>query len=111
MHLGLLLQQTTEIRHPPFDGPANHTRAVFHALRGLGHTVRLVARSDDGIWASDDLQTFRRLSVPKADRGWFRLFERSVRRGQRMLRLPYANLFDSRRFALAACQELAEADV
>jgi glycosyltransferase involved in cell wall biosynthesis len=73
--------------------------------------VRLVARSDDGIWASDDLQTFRPLSVPKADRGWIRLLERGVRRTQRMLRLPYANLFESRRFALAACQELAEADV
>lgn len=111
MNIGLLLQQTTEIRHPPFDGPANHTRAVFHALRGLGHSVRLVARSEDGIWASDDLLSFRSVSVPQADRGPFRLFERGVRRTQRMLRLPYANLFESRRFALAACQELAEADV
>jgi len=111
VHLGLLLQQTTEIRQPPFDGPANHTRAVFHALRNLGHTVRLVARIEDGIWATDDLHGFRSLEAPKADRGWFRLLERGVRRTQRSLRLPYANLFESRRFALAACRELAEADV
>jgi glycosyltransferase involved in cell wall biosynthesis len=109
--LGILLQQTTEIRRPPFDGPANHTRAVFHALRELGHTVRLVARSEDGIWASDDLRNYRLLSVPRADRGWFRFLERGVRRSQRALRLPYANLFESRRFALAVCQELAGADL
>jgi hypothetical protein len=66
---------------------------------------------EDQDLVNDDLQTFRPLSVPKADRGWFRLLERGVRRTQRMLRLPYANLFESRRFALAACQELAEADV
>jgi glycosyltransferase involved in cell wall biosynthesis len=111
VYLGLLLQQTTEIRRPPFDGPANHTRAVFHALRELGHTVRLVARSEDGIWSTDDLQSYRRLSVPRADRGWFRLLERGVRRSQSALRLPYANLFESRRFALAVCQELAKADL
>ena len=111
MDLGLLLQQTTELRQPPFDGPANHTRSVFLALRDLGHTVRLLARDGTEIWATEDFRHFRTIRVDAMEHGAGRWLERGVRRTQRGLRLPYANLFESRRLALAACEQLAGVDL
>ncbi|HET7010120.1 MAG TPA: glycosyltransferase family 4 protein [Anaerolineales bacterium] len=104
MKIGFLLQQSPELRKPPLDGPAIHTCEVFRELRGLGHEVRLVVRLDGRIWMTDDLVTFRPVVVPAMDSGPLRLMERAIRRLQRELRLPYANLFESVRFALACRQ-------
>jgi glycosyltransferase involved in cell wall biosynthesis len=45
------------------------------------------------------------------DRGALRLMERAVRRLQKELRLPYAALFESMRFAQACVQELGDCDL
>lgn len=111
MKIGFIMQQGVEIRRPPYDGPANHVREVLSELAGRGHQVRVVAGLDGAIWRSDDLARFERVAPKWLDDGPLRLFERAVRRGQSELRLPYAALFDSWRFALACCQELRECDV
>jgi glycosyltransferase involved in cell wall biosynthesis len=113
MQIGYLLQQGLELREPPFDGPANHVREVTFELARRGHTVRVLNWRNGQLWAADWLapETFRRVSTPRLDRGAQRLLERGVRRAQAALRLPYANWFDSRRFAEAACQALAGSDV
>jgi glycosyltransferase involved in cell wall biosynthesis len=109
--IGYLIQQSTEIRRPPFDGPANHVREVFDELNRLGHQVRLLARLDGQIWVADDLGHFRLAAPTGLDGGPLRLLERVVRRVQSQLHLPYANLFDSWRFALACCREFRDYDL
>jgi glycosyltransferase involved in cell wall biosynthesis len=111
MKIGYLMQQGTEIRHPPFDGPANHVREVIEALESLGHSVRVLVRLDGQIWKAEGLHNFQPVAVPTLDRGPLRLLERVVRRLQTELRLPYAGLFESLRFALACRQELAGYDL
>jgi glycosyltransferase involved in cell wall biosynthesis len=111
MKIGFLMQQGVEIRRPPFDGPANHVREVLAELVNRGHTVRVVAGLDGQIWCSDDLAHFQPVPPTWLDHGPPRLFERAVRRVQSELKLPYAALFDSWRFALACCQALRECDV
>jgi glycosyltransferase involved in cell wall biosynthesis len=111
MRIGYLLQSEEEIRTPPFNGPANHIRQVVQELRGLGHDVRLLARLDEKLWGTDDLEKFIPIRVPAADKGLFRLVERAARRLQNELRLPYLALFESLRFAFACRQELAGSDV
>lgn len=111
MKIGYLLQQGIEIRRPPFDGPANHVREVIEALEALGHSVRVLVRLDGQIWRADGLHNFQPVVVPLLDRGPLRLLERVVRRLQAELRLPYAGLFESLRFALACGQELKGYDL
>lgn len=111
MKIGYLLQQGTEIRHPPFDGPANHVREVIEALEALGHSVRVLVRLEGRLWKAEGLHNFQPVTVPLVDRGPLRWFERAVRRLQSELRLPYAGLFESLRFALACRQELAGYDL
>jgi glycosyltransferase involved in cell wall biosynthesis len=113
MHVGYLLQQGLELRRPPFDGPANHVREVIHALGALGHRVTVVtgAPGTRGAWCSEALEAQTLVRVERMERGPLRLLEGGVRRVQSGLRLPYANLFDSLRFALAAQKALAGCDV
>lgn len=108
MRIGYLIQQGIEIRRPPFDGPANHVREVVAELGRRGHAVRVLMRQDGQLWCSDGLGEARPVRVQRADSGLPRLVERGVRRLQSALRLPYANWFESRRFALAVGQELAD---
>ncbi len=111
MKIGYLLQQSPELRRPPFDGPATHVREVVREWMALGHQVRLLARLQGQIWVSDGLEDFSPRRVPAVDGGAFRLFERAFRRAQTVLRLPYLNLFESLRFAAACRQEMADVDV
>jgi glycosyltransferase involved in cell wall biosynthesis len=113
MHVGYLLQQGLELRRPPFDGPANHVREVVLALGALGHRVTMVTGQDGArqIWRSEALGAQTPVQVTRMERGPLRWAERLVRRTQSALRLPYANFFDSLRFALAARQALSGCDV
>lgn len=111
MRIGYVMQEGVEIRRPPFNGPANHVREVVEWLERRGHEVRVLVRLDGRIWRSDDLRQFEPVRVRWLDRGPLRLGERLVRRLQSELRLPYAALFESRRFAQACVQELAGVDL
>ena len=107
MQLAYVMQQGVEIRRPPFNGPANHVREVVESLSRRGHRVRVMAAIDGRIWRSDNLVDFAPVHVRGYDRGPLRLLERGVRRVQSELKLPYAAMFESRRFAQACVQELA----
>ncbi|GIV76502.1 MAG: glycosyltransferase WbuB [Litorilinea sp.] len=105
------MQQGVDVWHPPFDGPANHVRHVVEALQRRGHQVRLLARLEGRIGYSDGLGPFQPVTVRHSDGGPLRWLERAVRRLQATLRLPYAGLFESIRFAQACRQELTGCDL
>jgi glycosyltransferase involved in cell wall biosynthesis len=109
--IGYVMQEGVEIRRPPFNGPANHVREVVEWLERRGHQVRVLVRLDGRIWRSDDLHEFEPVHVRWLDRGPLRLGERAIRRLQSELRLPYAALFESLRFAQACVQELGGVDL
>lgn len=111
LYIGYVMQQAAEIRHPPFDGPANHVRHVVHKLLDHGHRVRVLAGLDGQIWHSDDLITFKPVRIKKTDQGLSRKIEGGIRRIQKELSLPYAGWFESRRFAATILQELNEANL
>lgn len=112
MKIGYLMQAgVPDVRAYPLSGPANHVKHVFDELRNLGHEMRLLAQFDNGIWKSDDLITFERVDALPLDKGLLRLTERVVRRIQHDLRLPYAALFESVRFAQACQRELGNFDL
>lgn len=112
MKIAYLMQAgAPDVRQQPLSGPANHVKHVFEELHRLGHQVRLLAYLDGRIWKSDDLETYDPVFIHRLDRGLLRLFERGVRRIQSELRLPYAALFESLRFAQACRQELSEFDL
>lgn len=100
-----------DVRKPPFSGPANHVRQVFSRLAERGHSLRLIAMFDGGIWRSDDLELYDPVYIPESDRGLFRLLERAARRAQFELRLPYAAFFESLRFAKVCRKELQGYDL
>ncbi|MFV2044251.1 MAG: glycosyltransferase, partial [Anaerolineales bacterium] len=112
MKIGYIMQAgAPDVRKPPFSGPANHMREVFNHLAERGHSLRLIAMFDGGIWRSDDLEVYDPVYIPESDRGLFRLLERAVRRAQFELRLPYAVFFESLRFAQACRKELRGFDL
>lgn len=111
MKIGYLLQQHVDIRTPPFSGPANHVREVVDHLQKLGHQVRVVVNIDGRLWKTDNLQHFAPVTVAWLDRGPLRWLEKGVRRIQAELKLPYAALFESVRFAAACRQELRDVDL
>jgi len=111
MNIGYVMQQGTEIRRPPFDGPANHVRHVVEKLMARGHHVRVLTGLEGRIWRSDDLEHFEPVIVKKTDVGLSRKLEGAVRGIQNILHLPYANWFESRRFAEAIRQELGRSEL
>ncbi len=112
MQIGYLLQAgVPDVRPPVVSGPGKHVVHVIRGLIELGHRVRTIVVLDGRIWRSDDLLEFTPIRVDYIDRGPLRLLERLVRRIQGDLKLPYLSLFDSVRFARAACQELAGCDL
>lgn len=112
MKIGYLMQAgVPDIRKYPLSGPANHVKNTFKALRELGHEIRLLAFLENRIWESSDLESFAPVAVPSFDRVPVRWIERAVRRVQHDLRLPYAALFESLRFAQACIRELAGFDI
>ena len=111
MKIGYLLQQEENVFTPPYNGPANHVRELTRAFNQIGHEVKLLTQWNGRILTADDLDNPRPVTVPALDRGPLRLLERIVRRTQYELKLPYAALFESVRFALACRQELSDCDV
>jgi glycosyltransferase involved in cell wall biosynthesis len=105
MKIAYLMQEgVPDVREKPLSGVANHVVSVIRELKKAGHQVRLLAKMDGQIYWSDDLENFVTETV-EWDRGIIKLFERAVRRFQADLHLPYANLFESLRFAYA-CRHL-----
>jgi glycosyltransferase involved in cell wall biosynthesis len=112
MRIGYLMQEGgPDVRRPPFTGPANHVRQVCYHLRNLGHEVCLIARYEDGVWRSDDLEEYERIETPELEVGVRRKLESAVRRIQAQLGLPYFNYFDSIRFAHACISHLPGCDL
>ena len=111
MDIGYVMQLGVDIRARPFSGQATHVREVVSELRALGHRVRIVLRLENTTYRTDDFDALVPVAVGALDRGPARLFERGIRRLQSDLRLPYAGLFESVRFAAACRQELRGFDV
>jgi glycosyltransferase involved in cell wall biosynthesis len=107
MRIGLVIQQSPELRRPPFDGPAEHVRCVASSLTNRGHVVRVVAGLEGRIWWSEDLDAFFPLNGTADPRGVLRRVEQAIRWPQRVFNLPYFNLFDSLRFS-RACTDLLQ---
>lgn len=111
MKIGYLMQQGVDFRAEALDGPGQHVAEVVDHLRELGHDVPVVIGIDGQfLVASSTVQPLNRsewrdiLSRPG-------LVERALRRVQRVLRLPYLNLFESWRFARACQRVLSKCDV
>jgi glycosyltransferase involved in cell wall biosynthesis len=102
---------TPSIHKMPLSGAAVHVRQVFDEVKKLGHQVTLLANLDGHACSTDNLVTFKPITVNWLDRGPIHLFERGVRRIQSELRLPYTAFFESLRFALACRQALADCDI
>jgi glycosyltransferase involved in cell wall biosynthesis len=102
MKILYVMQQGSEVRKPPFDGPANHVRHVIQGLIALGHQTRLIIGLDGKYWQSDDLHSFSIIRIPNPNL-IARLFEKLIRRIQTDFHLPYGAWFENQRFA-AACQ-------
>ncbi len=100
-----------DVRRTPPSGPAAHVLQTIRELKRLGHQVRLVAKLEGRIWATDDLMDYRPVTSARLDGGAFRMAERLVRRAQRELRIPYLAWFDGLRFAEACRRELAGFDL
>jgi len=112
MKIGYLLQTgVPDLHSQPLSGPALHVKHIFEELQARGHQVRLLAHFGQRLWRSDDLRHYEPVTVQCMDQGAGRLGERTVRRIQHELHLPYAALFESMRFALACRQELAGYDL
>ncbi len=111
MKIGYLMQLGAEIRHPPYNGPANHVRHVVEELAALGHHVQVLFRLEGQLWLATGIDQFERVRVPWIDAGPLRWVEKFVRRLQSTLRLPYINFFESLRFAGACRQVLGDCDL
>jgi hypothetical protein len=101
-----------DLRRQPLNGPATHVRQVCKELRNCGHQVSLLAMWEgEQIWKTEDFEIYEPVSTGRLGDGSPYPVERVVRRVQHELRLPYAALFESVRFAQACRQELAECDL
>lgn len=112
LKIGYLMQEgAPDIRKKPLSGAANHVVCVIKELQRAGHQVLLLAKLDGKIHLSRDLENFQPAVIRILDRGLIRLMERGFRRIQYELRLPYANFFESLRFAFACRQVLPDCDI
>lgn len=112
MKIAYVLQEgAPDVRERPFTGPANHVYQVFKEFQKLGHEVKALTRWNNQIFRSADLDAFEPVFVPRVDAGLFRQTERVVRGVQGRMGLPYANWFESARFAQACLQEFAGYDL
>ena len=112
MKIGYLMQEgVPDIRNRPLSGPANHVICVIQELERAGHQVRLLTKLDKQIYWSDDLENFMPVATGRLDQGLLMLMEKLVRRIEHQLSLPYANVYESLRFARACQQVIPDADV
>lgn len=99
------------IREKPLTGPANHVVCVIQELKKAGHQVSLLAKIDNQIYYSEDLEDFQPVGIHWMDQGPLKLLEKAIRRIQSGLHLAYANYFVSMRFAQACQQVLPDCDI
>lgn len=111
MKIGYLMQLGEDIRTPPFNGPANHVRQVVAELQCLGHSVNVLYRQGGKLWKTNGLVDFQEVRENWNERGVARLIEKTIRRIQTELRLPYAALFESLRFSSACKQVIGDSDL
>jgi len=112
MKIGYLMQEgVPDIRKKPLSGAANHVVSVIQELKKSGHLVILLIKLNERIYISDDLERFNPVEIRILDRGLIKFVERVIRRIQHDLGLPYANLFESLRFAFACRQVLSDCDI
>lgn len=112
MRIGYIMQAgVPNVRNYPLSGPANHVKNVIKEFQALGHEVCILAYLENAIWKSYDLNNFEPVVARFFDRGPLRWIERIVRRVQYELKLPYAALFASLRFAQSCIQELNDCDL
>lgn len=110
MKIGYIWQRTdTDLAQ--INGPVLHVRAVVDGLRQRGHIVRLLTYHDGRPAYCDQWEAWHPLSPRYTSQPWFRGPERAIRGVQARLRLPYAHLFDSARFADAILPALNGYDV
>jgi len=83
MNIAYLAQLSPEIRTPPFDGPANHIRHIFHEWREMNHRVRFIGGINSIYWKSDDLKNFEPIENQQK-----KILERSLRKIQTITHLP-----------------------
>ena len=112
MKIGYLMQEgVPNIYYKPLSGPANHVVSVIQELRDAGHEVLLLYKLDSKFFVSGDQEKFTALEIHFFGRRFLRVIERVIRRIQSELRLPYANFFESLRFAFAIRQVLSNCDI
>ncbi len=111
MKIVYLLQNGSDMRKPPFDGPANHIHHVIKELEALGHSIKFIIGINHKIYLSDDLVHYNLIEMPGLETGFPRFVERVIRKIQTILHLPYAGFFESRRFAQACIDHAADADL
>ena len=106
------LFQQAGLRLDDHSGPVVHITAIVSCLRQRGHQVTLVALKPPRRVICTEAETGEREArLGLTNRRWFKLVESAVRRGQRILRLPYLAVFDSLRFYDACVHNLRGYDV
>jgi glycosyltransferase involved in cell wall biosynthesis len=112
MKIGYLMQEgVPDIRKKPLSGAANHVVFVIQELKKAGHQVFLLAKLDEKIYLSEDLENFKPVEVIFLEKGLLKFIERVIRRIQHEFGLPYANFFESLRFVFACRQVLPDCDI
>jgi glycosyltransferase involved in cell wall biosynthesis len=98
LRIAYLFQQTG-FRLDAHGGPIVHIKAILHHLQQAGHEVTFVAfKSARKVSCTEGLTNEREARLGFTNHRIFKGFESAVRRGQKLLRLPYLALFDSLRF-------------
>ncbi|OJX39533.1 MAG: hypothetical protein BGO78_13565 [Chloroflexi bacterium 44-23] len=110
MKIAYVVQFSSDLITPPFDGPANHIRQISMELAKRGHDVRLIFGLNNLRYYSDDLEHFGILPVPKLNR-FLNLAEKVIRKIQTIIRFPYFAWFESHHFARQCLPQLQGFDL
>lgn len=111
LRIAYLLQQS-DLRLDNPSGPIVHIKAIVEYLQQAGHQVSFTAlKPARRVSFTEDLREAREAKLGLTDKQPFKLFESAVRRGQRIVGLPYLALFDSLRFYDACIHNLKGYDV
>ncbi len=103
--------QRSDIDFTRDTGPVLHVKAVIRQLQRRGHQVRLFVERDGQAAATDNFEQWQSLAPRSTNAAWFRAPESAVRSVQSKLRLPYARLYDSLRFADSILPALSGVDL
>lgn len=105
--------QQAGIRLEDKGGGAIHVRAIIKFLQQAGHLVTFMTFGPSilEVKYTNDLSAMREVRLGLTGNRVFQLFERAVRRIQRMLSIPYLAFFDNLRFYDACVHLLPGYDV